>query len=102
MYKLSIISLLMMLMLSGCFIITKPTIEQGNILTADKVRELHHGMSEKEVKNILGNPVLVNIFTPNRIEYVYTYQTGNRPRIEKRITLIFENGRLREYFPMGV
>lgn len=89
-----IISLLAMLALTGCNFIQKPEIEQGNIYTPAMVSQLHNGMSETEVREIMGNPMLVNIFTPGRIEYVYTYQTGNEKRTQKRVSLSFAGGRL--------
>jgi outer membrane protein assembly factor BamE len=95
MYKL-ITYFLLMLGLSGCGIVHRPDIEQGNIITSEMVNQLHPGMSEMEVREVMGNAVLVNIFTPNRLDYVYTYQPGNGIRKEKRVTCIFVHGRLRE------
>lgn len=94
----SFICLLMMLVLSSCsyFSIRRPIIEQGNIITTEEVSKLHPGMTEAQVIEIMGEPVLENIFTPNRMEYVYTYQNGIQPRTEKRVTLFFKQGRLQE------
>lgn len=97
MYKKNIFCLLMMFSLSACTFITKPTIEQGNIIKPEMVRQLRPGMSEAEVKTIMGTPVLINVFTPQRIEYIYTLQKGNRPRIQKQVTILFENGVLKSY-----
>jgi outer membrane protein assembly factor BamE len=92
----SFICLLMMLVLSSCsyFSIRRPVIEQGNIITTEEVSKLHPGMSEAQVIEIMGEPMLENIFTPNRMEYVYTYQNGIEPRTEKRVKLFFKQGRL--------
>lgn len=97
MYK-SVICILMMLVLSSCSFLSirKPIIEQGNIITEESTSKLHTGMSEAEVIRIMGAPVLSNILTPNRMEYVYTYQSGKDPRTEKRVTLLFSQGRLQE------
>lgn len=85
-------------LLSGCsfFRPHKMDIEQGNIIAPEAVKELHRGMSEAEVKDILGPPMLTNIFTPNRVEYVYTYQPGYGPRTEKRLSCLFNRGALVE------
>src|SRR5579885_2165020 len=97
MYK-SIVCLLIMLTLTSCsfFSVRKPIIEQGNIITDESVRKLHTGMTPPQVVEIMGTPVLANIFTPNRMEYVFTYQDGNAPRKETRVTCIFDKGRLKE------
>jgi outer membrane protein assembly factor BamE len=97
MYK-SLICVLMMVLLSSCsyFQVRKPIIEQGNVLTDENQSQLHSGMSRSQVIALMGNPVLINILTPHRVEYIYTYQDGNNPRLTKRITCIFENGVLQE------
>jgi outer membrane protein assembly factor BamE len=93
MYK-SIICLFIALALSSCSIVHKPVIEQGNIITPDMVSQLHRGMSEGEVRDVMGNPVLVNTFSPRRVDYVYTFQKGNQHRTETRVLCVFQRGRL--------
>lgn len=97
MYK-SLIFTLMVLFLSSCsyFQIRRPIIEQGNIIKAEDVSKLHKGMSSAQVTDIMGVPVLTNILTPNRLEYVYTYQNGNNPLTIKHVNCIFSGGRLVE------
>lgn len=103
MYK-GFICLCMMLVLSSCsyFSIRKPIIEQGNIITPEAVSQLHTGMSPDQVTAIMGTPVISNIFTPNRLEYIYTYQDGMTPRQEKRVTCLFNKGRLVSIEKVGV
>jgi len=97
MYK-SILCSLMMLILSSCSFlhVHKPIIEQGNIVSNENVSKLHTGMSPPQVVEVMGTPVLANILTPNRLEYIYTYQNGNGVHTETRITCIFDRGRLKE------
>jgi outer membrane protein assembly factor BamE len=95
MYK-SIICLLLMLTISSCSLIHRQTIEQGNIIKPENVSQLHTGMSENQVRNVMGNPVLINIFTPNQIVYVYTIRSGQGQFRETRVTCIFERGRLKQ------
>jgi outer membrane protein assembly factor BamE len=82
--------------LSGCsyFHVHKMDIEQGNVITVDMVSRVHNGMTQADVKDILGEPVLANVFDPNRLDYVYTYKPGNGQIVEKYITFIFINGRV--------
>lgn len=93
----SLICMMLMLVLAGCsfFQVRKPIIEQGNIITSDNVGRLHTGMTPAEVVDVMGTPVLSNILTPDRMEYIYTYQDRDNPRITKRVVLIFSNGRLK-------
>lgn len=94
--KKNIISIILVALLSSCsyFHIQKLPVTQGNIIERAEVSQLHTGMSESDVRQVMGNPVLVNLFTPSRIEYVYTYKRGVDPRVEKRVSCIFEGGRL--------
>lgn len=91
----------LMLILIGCFLsgcsffrVHKMDIEQGNIITQEQISQLHSGMSFSQVKAVMGTPVLVNIFSPNRIEYVYWNKPAYGDLTEKRVSLIFVGGRL--------
>ena len=82
----------LLIVLTGC--IHKMPIEQGNILTPDMVKQLHTGMNFDEVKKIMGTPVLMNTFSNNRVDYVYTLKPAKGQFVEKYVTLIFQNDRL--------
>ncbi len=84
------------LLLSGCsfFRVHKLDVVQGNHFTLADVDALHVGMSEENVKAIMGSPTLMNIFTPNRVTYIYTYQPSYGQRTEKRVICLFIQGRL--------
>ncbi|MES2218898.1 MAG: outer membrane protein assembly factor BamE [Pseudomonadota bacterium] len=96
--KKIIILLITLLALPGCsyFHIHKMDVEQGNVITQDMLNKVHTGMTPWEVKNIMGNPVLANVFDPNRLDYVYTFKPGYGVGTETYITYIFRNGHLAE------
>ncbi len=83
-------------LLSSCSIFRthKLDIDQGNIISEDEVSRLHTGMTTADVKNVMGSPVLTNVFTPNKIIYIYTFQEGHGTRQDKRLILSFYRGRL--------
>ena len=91
-----LICLLMMLVLTGCtyFQIRRPVIEQGNIITSENVGRLHPGMTPDQVVDVMGTPVLSNIFTTDRMEYIYTYKDRTYPLVTKRVVCVFSGGRL--------
>jgi outer membrane protein assembly factor BamE len=76
--------------LSGCNFVHKMDIEQGNVYSPSMVSRLHTGMTKAQVQNIMGAPVLLKTFDENRVDYVYTFKTGNQPMTEKRVTLTFD------------
>lgn len=80
------------LSLTAC--VHKMDIEQGNIITPAMVSKLHTGMSEDQVKAVMGTPMLLNTFDDSRIDYVYTMQPAYGQRTEKKVTLVFRNHRL--------
>jgi outer membrane protein assembly factor BamE len=81
---------------AGCSLINKKDVVQGNVISESDVAQLHRGMSESSVVAILGNPVFVNRFATNRMDYVYTFQKGHQSMTEKQVNLIFVNGRLQD------
>jgi outer membrane protein assembly factor BamE len=92
MQKIILLLMTVFLSLSGC--VHKMDIEQGNVITQDMVNKLHVGMTQDSVRNLMGSPVLVNTFSTNRADYVYTFKPGRGQFTEKYITLMFSNGRL--------
>ncbi len=96
--KKSLILILIASTLSGCSWLRphKMDIEQGNIIMPQDTSKLRIGMTESQVQAIMGTPVLMHIFTADRMEYVYTSKKGYNKMEEKRLTCIFVHGRLRE------
>jgi outer membrane protein assembly factor BamE len=66
------------------------TVQQGNVITQDMVDRLKPGMTGRQVRFIMGEPVISNTFRPNRWDYVYTIQPGGGERLAQRLTLYFE------------
>lgn len=81
--------LLITMTLSSCFLVRKIDIEQGNVITSEKVSQVHLGMTKAQVKNIMGTPVLLNTFNDGREDYVYTIKKGNGRMKEKYIVFMF-------------
>jgi outer membrane protein assembly factor BamE len=90
--------LLVACILSGCslFRTHKMDVEQGNVVSAQDVGQLHTGMTSEQVKDIMGEPVLTNLFTNNQMVYVYTFQSGYGKQQITRVTCTFQHNRLRD------
>ena len=83
---------LLILGLSACTVY-KIDIQQGNTIDEHKLAQLRTGMTEHEVKFLLGNAMLIDPFHSKRWEYIYAYRKGGDETIkQKRLTLYFENG----------
>lgn len=82
--------------LSGCGFpgVYKIDVQQGNVVTQEMVDQLRPGMTTRQVRFIMGTPLIQDTFEPNRWDYLYSMQAGHNPREQERISLMFENDRL--------
>jgi len=65
---------------------------QGNFISSEQVQALSPGMSQQQVREILGTPLMASLFHADRWEYVFTLK---RPGVEaqtRRLTVFFKNG----------
>ncbi|MBK1700349.1 outer membrane protein assembly factor BamE [Thiococcus pfennigii] len=72
----------------------KMPVQQGNIITEDMVDSLRPGMTKRQVRFLLGTPLLVDFFHADRWDYTYTLRRGHEPMETKRLTLFFEDDAL--------
>ncbi len=75
-------------------LIYRPEVQQGNLVTPEMVAQLKVGQDQSQVRYLLGTPMLQDVFHANRWDYVYTHGIGSRPSEIRRVTLLFEDGRL--------
>ncbi len=91
--------------LAGCHVgnlsVYKIDVQQGNILTQDEVKQLHVGMTPDQVRFLLGSPLVVDTFHPERWDYAYSYRPGTYahqlkvpPVPHRDLTLWFKDGKL--------
>lgn len=75
-------------------LVYRPEIQQGNIVTQEQVNELNPGMSKRQVRFLLGSPMLTDVFHNDRWDYAYTFGEGSKPTEMRRVTVYFEDDRL--------
>ena len=69
-------------------------IQQGNYISQDMVLQLRPGMSKDKVRFVLGTPLVTDVFHADRWDYVYFRDIQGRGREERKIAVIFEDGKL--------
>ncbi len=69
-------------------------IQQGNIITQEMVDQLKIGMSAREVKFVMGSPLIVDPFHRDRWDYIYSLQPNDGAREQRRVTLFFTDDKL--------
>ena len=75
----------------------KITVDQGNVIKQDMVDQLKPGMSKDQVEYIMGSALVKDSFRSDRWDYIYSIQKGDKPRKQHRLTIFFENDKLK-YF----
>jgi outer membrane protein assembly factor BamE len=89
---LIIITYLASLVLTSC--VYQIDVQQGNIVTQEMVDQLRPNMNKRQVRFVMGTPLLVDPFHPERWDYIYSNQPGGEERVQKKITLLFTNDSL--------
>lgn len=86
---------LTVLLLNNCAF--KPyrfAIQQGNIISEEKVAQLQHGMNEDQVRFIMGTPLLQDVFHNQRWDYVYYLKPRHGDIERKHLAVFFANGKV--------
>ena len=96
MHKLLLV-LSIALVTSGCGILYKQPIYQGNLLEKANVDQLQTGMSKQQVTLLLGTPSIDDPFHHDRWDYTATQRTNRRGTTEqKNLAVVKWEG---DYFP---
>ena len=66
-------------------------VQQGNNVDQEMINKLEPGMTKNQVAYVMGTPLLIDTFHPNRWDYIYSYQPGGEEREQRRITLYFND-----------
>ena len=93
---------LLIVLLAGCSSwgfpgVYRIDVEQGNIVTREMVDQLKTGMSRRQVRYILGTPLIEDSFNQSRWDYVFTVRNGNTIKQENRVTVFFEGDTLNRF-----
>ena len=92
------------LITTGCGVVYRQPIYQGNLLDKAAVDQLQVGMDQRQVMGLLGTPAIRDPFHQDRWDYVASRRIGRGgDTVVKNMTVWFENGNLArwegEYFP---
>lgn len=69
-------------------------VEQGNIVDPDNLQQLTVGMSQRQVKYLLGSPMLQDTFNQDRWDYFHSFESGKGIVGRELITLYFDGDKL--------
>jgi outer membrane protein assembly factor BamE len=63
---------------------------QGNFVSSEQVAALRAGMPRAQVKNILGTPLLTDIFHTDRWDYIFTLARDGKAQPPRKLTVFFK------------
>jgi len=75
----------------------KLEIQQGNIIKQEMVDQLKPGMTRRQVKFVLGSPLVMDTFKQDRWDYLYTVRRRNGESHKERLTVFFKDDKLSHF-----
>lgn len=72
-------------------------IVQGNVVTSEMAAGLKEGISRAQARELLGSPLLTDVFHADRWDYVFTIRRQGTPYQQRRVTLRFEGDVLKSF-----
>ncbi|MCE4553879.1 outer membrane protein assembly factor BamE [Roseateles cellulosilyticus] len=67
---------------------------QGNVLTKEMVARVKPGMPKAQVRDLLGSPLLTDVFHEARWDYVFTIRRQGAPAQQRLVVARFDGERL--------
>ncbi len=68
---------------------------QGNVLTKEMVARVKPGMPKAQVRDLLGSPLLTDIFHESRWDYVFTIRRQGAPAQQRLVVALFDGDKLK-------
>lgn len=91
-----LISISLALSLSHCmsYDFARRVVQQGNLLSQEKLSHLKLGMSKNDASILMGTSLMNPMFDNDRWDYAFTQRKGNGATRVHNLTLYFSNDRL--------
>ncbi|MBI3546289.1 MAG: outer membrane protein assembly factor BamE [Gammaproteobacteria bacterium] len=87
--------LVLAVLLPGCLHVYKLEVQQGNVITQEMIDKLKPGMSRSQVRFVMGNPLVTDLFHADRWDYYYYLRRSRETAGEaQHLTLFFKNDNL--------
>jgi len=87
---------------AGC--VYRMDVQQGNLLDPEQVDQVEVGMTRSQVRFLLGTPMVVDSFDPDRWDYIYSLRRGHSRTVQRRHLVVWFDGdkvtRLEELIPI--
>lgn len=95
--KIALIALAGAITLSGCQLVYKLPINQGNVIEQDQVAAVEIGMTPDQVEYLLGTALVKSdLNTTERWDYVSYYRSPRDKELQRVVTVVFDSGQVSE------
>ena len=89
------VSLITLLLLGGSGCVYRIPIQQGNFLESKDIDQVTTGMTQAQVRYLLGTPMIADPFTKDRWDYVYYLKTNTMTApIQQHFVVYFDQGKV--------
>lgn len=89
--------LLLVLLVTGCNVVYKQNIQQGNVLDREDMDRLEAGMTKRQVMVLLGSPAVQSPFHSDRWDYINSFAPRGGKAERRTLTIEFENDRVVDF-----
>lgn len=91
----TILAVLLVAALTGCSsLLFRVPIVQGNVVSDEDVSKLERGMTQPQVRYLLGTPLINSEFEQQRWDYVFFFRNSRGQERKSQLSLFFQNGKL--------
>ncbi len=81
---------------SGC--VFRAHISQGNLIEQDDIDQIEVGMTRKQIRFLLGTPMIDDPFHKDRWDYIYYLKIGRKDTVAKRwVSVMFADDKVSEF-----
>ena len=89
------VSLLSLCFLGGVGCVYRIPIQQGNFLNAKDIEQVTPGMTQSQVRYLLGTPMIADPFTKDRWDYMYYLKTNTMTSpVQQHFVVYFDQGKV--------
>ena len=90
MIRLISVFVFVLAMTSGCGLYQyQVDVQQGNFVTPELIAQVRPGMSQSQVRQLLGTPLMTDDFRRNRWDYVFYRKEGRQAATNSGVTIFF-------------
>ena len=85
-------SAVVLLALASSACVYRMDVQQGNLLDLEQVEQVEVGMTRSQVRFLLGTPMVIDSFNPERWDYIYSLRRGHERKVSRHHLVVWFEG----------